>query len=211
MIARCYNPNKYHYEYYGGKGIKVCREWYNPNENTTYENWIEKENFKNFCLENNFINGMQIDRYDSDGDYCPENCQIVSPLYNHKFNKGSVIIHINFANIIEIYDTLETWEKFINNTVTHGLRQHIGYIAHNEYGYGRTMTDVTDNKRILNNDLNIKLEIYFKAIINNLPISFIDFIENELIRLGYTNEFIPVYYDSRKPYYQEWLNSYRIS
>lgn len=69
--TRCFNPNCINYCNYGGRGISVCSEW--------------KEDFKNFydwCIENGYKEGLEIDRRDNDGDYCPENCRIVTRQQN---------------------------------------------------------------------------------------------------------------------------------
>jgi hypothetical protein len=67
---RCYNKNNNNYKYYGERGIKVCNEWMKPNM------------FVEWCLENGWRRGVEIDRIDNDGDYCPENCRFVT----HKEN-----------------------------------------------------------------------------------------------------------------------------
>lgn len=67
MKYRCNNPNAIQYKYYGGKGIKVCKEW------------MDKENgFMNFykwSMENGYTDELTIDRINSNKDYCPENCR----------------------------------------------------------------------------------------------------------------------------------------
>lgn len=77
MLSRCYNLNNQDYDLYGGKGIKVCDEWNSKNP----------EGFKNFHdfminngwkYEEDFKKKLTIDRYDSDLDYCPENCRVVT-------------------------------------------------------------------------------------------------------------------------------------
>lgn len=69
MKARCYNPNNPKYDIYGGKGIVICEEWladYNIFKKWSYEHGY-KENAN-----------LSIDRIDSEGNYCPENCQWIS-------------------------------------------------------------------------------------------------------------------------------------
>lgn len=64
MKRRCNNPNEEKYPRYGGRGIKVCKEW--------------KEDFKKFydwAIENGYKKGLQIDRIDNDGNYEPSNCK----------------------------------------------------------------------------------------------------------------------------------------
>lgn len=63
MKARCYNPNSSGYKYYGGKGIKICREW------------DRFEVFSEWAINNGYTNNLTIDRIDSSKNYSPDNCQ----------------------------------------------------------------------------------------------------------------------------------------
>ena len=71
MKERCERPSNSWYKYYGGKGVKVCKEWQ------------EYKNFKKWALENGYQDDLTIDRIDSDWDYCPENCQWLSASENY--------------------------------------------------------------------------------------------------------------------------------
>jgi hypothetical protein len=65
MKTRCYNKNCKEYKWYGGRGIQVCDEW--KNSAKIFIEWalpLWKE-------------GLQIDREDNDGNYCPENCRFI--------------------------------------------------------------------------------------------------------------------------------------
>lgn len=64
--ARCHNPNTNRYHRYGGRGIKLCREW--------------RQSFEAFyayvsVLPNCEKDGYTLDRIDNDGDYEPGNVQ----------------------------------------------------------------------------------------------------------------------------------------
>jgi len=67
MKRRCDLPTvKAHYRY-GGRGIKVCREW--------SENFVA---FEQWALNNGYDSKLTLDRRDNDGNYEPDNCRWVT-------------------------------------------------------------------------------------------------------------------------------------
>lgn len=63
MKQRCSNPKNISFRYYGGKGISVCKEWQE-----------DFSAFRHWALSNGYADNLSIDRRDSNGNYCPENC-----------------------------------------------------------------------------------------------------------------------------------------
>ncbi|PFA83974.1 hypothetical protein [Bacillus thuringiensis] len=83
MKSRCSNPKTVNYEYYGGKGIKVCEEW------KSYDS------FKKWALENGYTDGLTIDRKYGDGDYEPNNCRWVTHKEQNRNLSSNYLITIN--------------------------------------------------------------------------------------------------------------------
>lgn len=82
MKRRCENSNMQNYRYYGAKGIRVCEAWH---DFATFKAWAETHGY---------VDGLSIDRIDSDGNYEPDNCRWVTKSENSRL-AGQVIIDVD--------------------------------------------------------------------------------------------------------------------
>lgn len=87
ITARCYNKNCKAYPNYGGRGIIMCKEWYdkdNPYEcRKAFDTWAQTHGYEK---------GLEINRKDVNGNYCPENCEWVTKSYNSSHDKRNLIL-----------------------------------------------------------------------------------------------------------------------
>ncbi len=78
IIQRCLNKNNSYYHHYGGRGIMVC------------DSWKSFEPFYEWALSY-YKNGLEIERINNNGNYCPENCTFTdrkNQTYNKRGKKG---------------------------------------------------------------------------------------------------------------------------
>ena len=115
---RCLNFKNHAYEDYGGRGITICPEW--ANDYAIFRDW---------AVNNDYQEGLEIDRRDNDKDYSPENCRFVVRKENVRNKRNTITMKIvneirelwNTGNytqkeLVKIYKaTSSSISKIINN------------------------------------------------------------------------------------------------
>ncbi len=92
---RCLNSSNKDFEHYGGRGIKVCREW--------ADNF---ETFYKWAINNGYNDKLTIDRINVNGDYCPENCRWVTQKKQCNNKRSNVFLEYNGET-----HTLKEWSE----------------------------------------------------------------------------------------------------
>ena len=100
MIRRCYSPTYKEYYNYGYRGIFIVPEWYTPGVpgNPGFMAFFK------WAIKNGYKKGLEIDRRDNNGNYCPENCQWVTKQenVNNRRNSPKILIDNVIYNQIDI-------------------------------------------------------------------------------------------------------------
>ena len=74
MRARCYRKANDHYQYYGGRGLGMCKDW---QDFAVFRDWAHSHGYDD---------GLSIERRDNDKGYSPDNCTWI-PLADQAKNK----------------------------------------------------------------------------------------------------------------------------
>jgi len=112
LKGRCFNKNNQSFRYYGGRGITVCKEW--------------KDSFNVFfewAMSNGWEEGLDLDRKDNDGDYCPENCRFVTRRINLQNKRQLSIGKVEFIGVGQS----KSGKKFRAKYSYKGKSVHVGY------------------------------------------------------------------------------------
>lgn len=115
MMNRCYNPNDQRYEYYGGRGIKVCKKWHNFMK--FYKDMGDKPDT------------YTIERKNNNGNYDPSNCEWVTVAEQNRNNRRTR--KIEYKGVIRC---MSEWARILNihkNTLKYRLDNHSVDVAFN--------------------------------------------------------------------------------
>lgn len=82
--VRCLNPSSIEYHNYGGRGIKICDDWLN--DTMSFVKWAKTSGYHP---------GLEIDRIDVNGDYCPSNCRWVTHRYNSNNKRNNHFVEVD--------------------------------------------------------------------------------------------------------------------
>lgn len=124
MKRRCSDPKNISYTRYGQCGISVCSEWMNF------------EAFSDWALSHGYRDDLSIDRIDSGGDYCPENCRwadSITQSNNRRSNRhltfcGKTHTMAEWAKIVQISEAT-LWSRIkagwtVERALTEPVQQH---------------------------------------------------------------------------------------
>jgi hypothetical protein len=109
MRQRCKAKSGINYKHYSSKGVQVCPEW---------ENF---ETFYSWAMSNGYQDGLEIDRKDVEGNYCPENCRWVTHMINAD-NRRSVF-HYEYEGKTYNAKELSLLFGYCNDYISCNLRQ----------------------------------------------------------------------------------------
>lgn len=190
MVKRCYDEKLTGKDWknYGGKGIKVCEKWLN-----------NPSSFQDWALANGYDKSLSIDRIDSNGDYCPENCRWITIEENVKRAAETLI------TVDDETHNLTEWSHIIGKG-----KRNVGYY-YRTYGEEYTIQYIKDmmscgqnlqtkQAHLLNIDGDIKTITDWAKCINVSPDTLSAYVvshgDDDTIR--HIKEIIEYGYDSRK-------------
>lgn len=111
MKARCNNPNEKSYIDYGKRGISVCIEW--ENDFSTFYDW---------AMDNGYKDNLTIDRINTNGNYCPENCRWITKAEQANNTRRNIMIEF-----LGINKSLKQWTDYMGWQYTkYNMRHHRG-------------------------------------------------------------------------------------
>jgi hypothetical protein len=149
MLARCENEKHNRYHRYGGRGISVCDQWHDYSE---FRRWASKSGYKK---------GLQIDRINTDGDYCPRNCRWTTSKQNNRNRSNNRMVTYEGVtkSLAEWADDRRCavpykvlWERLqdgweFQRALTSGQRRKNGYRVIHAFGQDKSISEwVADDR-----------------------------------------------------------------
>jgi Fic family protein len=110
MKSRCNDPTNAYYNRYGGRGIKVCDEW--------YKDFMK---FYNWSIANGYSDKLSIDRINNDKGYCPDNCRWTTAKIQANNTSQNKRVEYNGET-----HTIAEWSDIVGikqNTITYRLKR----------------------------------------------------------------------------------------
>jgi hypothetical protein len=132
MKQRCYNSNYNYYKHYGGRGIKVCDEWKNS-----------AKSFIEWCLNNGWKPGLEIDREDNNGDYCSENCRFIT--HKENMHNQELLRNTNTSGYRGVC-YVKNKNKWVAQITINNEVKHLGYFNSSELAAIAYDNAVPDNR-----------------------------------------------------------------
>lgn len=83
MKSRCANKSNPKFKNYGGRGIRICKDW---SDFMTFRKW---------ALNNGYTKNLSLDRKNNDGNYNPDNCRWATNTQQARNRRSNVIIEFN--------------------------------------------------------------------------------------------------------------------
>lgn len=112
MKSRCYSENCKEYKWYGGRGIIVCDEWMSP------------KIFVEWCLNNGWKKGLEIDRINNNGNYESNNCRFVIHKENIHNQRLLTVRNTSGYRGVSYFKKDNNWIARIN---VNNKSKHLGY------------------------------------------------------------------------------------
>lgn len=91
MVDRCNNPKNKRYARYGGRGIKVCEAWSDP------QRFVAD-------MGPTYRKGLTLDRKDNDGPYSPDNCRWASrTVQNRNYSRNVLVTYRGETKCLKLW------------------------------------------------------------------------------------------------------------
>ena len=118
MHYRCENETHPKYHRYGGRGIKVCKEW---------DSLIV---FGKWALETGYSAELTLDRIDNDGDYEPSNCRWATRSEQTNNRSVGIVVEVDAPQRVvkksfSVRQRRQKWEYRIEGPKVDGKRHQI--------------------------------------------------------------------------------------